>query len=159
MRLENFEGFLGKHRAPLRPLTLIVGPNSSGKSALVHALALLRQSVALSPLETSGPLLFKGPLVDLGDFRNVVHGHDTRLTVGIGLTSYAPGSYRRYAPGAEESFDLGLRWSASIQHSVLDSVLYSIPEKRDYDVIFRRKGAGQENVEAHMRVASTARCN
>ena len=156
MRLENFEGFLGKHRAPLRPLTLIVGPNSSGKSALVHALALLRQSVALSPLETSGPLLFKGHLVDLGDFRNVVHGHDTRLAVGIGLTSLAPASHGRDAPDIEESFDLALRWSAANQHAVLDSVLYSLPEKRNHDVTFRRVAADQENLEAFIRVMSTA---
>ncbi len=33
-------------RVPLAPLTLVFGPNSSGKSSLLSSLTLLRQTVA-----------------------------------------------------------------------------------------------------------------
>lgn len=56
----------------LRPITLLFGLNSSGKSAIIKALLLLRQSLNATPDE--GPLLFLDPDgYDFGDFSSVLH--------------------------------------------------------------------------------------
>lgn len=49
----------------IRPLTLFVGRNSSGKSTFLRFFPLLRQSVET---RTTGPVLWYGSLVDFGDF-------------------------------------------------------------------------------------------
>ena len=40
--LENFKAFKKRQVIPIRPLTLIFGPNSAGKSSIVQARAFLR---------------------------------------------------------------------------------------------------------------------
>ena len=75
--IENFKAFGKMQRIPLKPITLLYGPNSSGKSSLIQALLLLKQT-----LEESGDisivLLPKGNLVDLGVYKEFIHGHDVR---------------------------------------------------------------------------------
>ncbi|GGS74530.1 AAA family ATPase [Streptomyces griseoviridis] len=68
LTLVNFKAFrrLG---LPLGPLTLLTGLNSSGKSSVLQALALLRQSVD----NGAQGLLLNGELVELGSARDVLH--------------------------------------------------------------------------------------
>ena len=68
VRLKNFRGFLDTGVVPIRPLTLLVGRNSSGKSSLLRFFPLLRQSVETS---TDSPILWFGRLVDFGDVNKV----------------------------------------------------------------------------------------
>ena len=84
LQLANFKAFGEKVRIPIRPLTLIFGANSSGKSSIFQALLLLKQTLeeAQSP-ETL--LLFKGNLVDLGTYGDIVHQHDVDLSFEVGV--------------------------------------------------------------------------
>lgn len=68
LTLINFKAFrsLG---LPLGPLTLLTGLNSSGKSSVLQALALLRQSAD----NVARGLLLNGELVELGSARDVLH--------------------------------------------------------------------------------------
>lgn len=87
VRLENFKGFRGQHEANLAPITLIFGPNSSGKSALIQSLALVSQSAGDRRQRSRGPVLdFAGDWVDLGGFRNTVSGHDELEAIGLGAS-------------------------------------------------------------------------
>ena len=63
-RLRNFKSFLDTSPIPLRPITLIYGPNSAGKSSIIQSLLLLKQTLEESD-DPSAPLLPKGNLVDL----------------------------------------------------------------------------------------------
>ncbi len=74
IRLQNFMGFTDTKWVELRPLTLIYGWNSTGKSALIRALLLLRQSIA--PAQNFvDPLVFVSDGgIDLGNFRRMIHG-------------------------------------------------------------------------------------
>jgi predicted ATPase len=45
IRLENFMAFSDTDWLELRPITLLFGRNSSGKSVIIRALRLLRQSL------------------------------------------------------------------------------------------------------------------
>lgn len=49
-RIQNFMGFEDSGWVELRPITLLFGRNSSGKSALIRALLLLRQSLGTEPV-------------------------------------------------------------------------------------------------------------
>jgi hypothetical protein len=40
----NFKAFAETQRIPIRPITLIFGPNSAGKSSFIHSLALAREA-------------------------------------------------------------------------------------------------------------------
>jgi hypothetical protein len=53
----------------LKPITLLVGRNSSGKSSFLRTFPLLRQSLMT---RTSSPILWYGDLVDFGSFDNAV---------------------------------------------------------------------------------------
>lgn len=72
IRLENFMAFKDTGWVELRPITLVFGRNSSGKSAIIRALRLLRQS--LDRGTRSQPLAFvvEGGL-DQGDFKTTVN--------------------------------------------------------------------------------------
>ncbi|MBF4349052.1 hypothetical protein EAY19_23670, partial [Vibrio anguillarum] len=43
--LENFKAFSHKQALRLAPITLIYGPNSSGKSSVIQALMMLQQTM------------------------------------------------------------------------------------------------------------------
>lgn len=82
LRLENFKSIASRADVPLRPLTLIYGKNSAGKSSLIQALLLLKQSLLSDRVRTSGEH------VDLGSFIGLLHRHDPANTMQIGV-SYA----------------------------------------------------------------------
>ena len=72
LRLANFKAFGPSQRVPLRPITLVFGANSSGKSSILHALALAHHAVETGDLDTHRTRV-GGESVDLGGFRQYVH--------------------------------------------------------------------------------------
>ena len=52
LRLANFKAFGSSQRVPLRPITLLFGANSSGKSSILHAMALAHNAVETGDLDT-----------------------------------------------------------------------------------------------------------
>ena len=82
-RLTNFKAFGETVTIPIRPLTLIFGANSSGKSSIFQSLLMLKQTLE----EARNPntaLLPKGSVVDLGTYSDFVHGHNTALNFEVG---------------------------------------------------------------------------
>ena len=82
-RLTNFKAFGKTVTIPIRPLTLIFGANSSGKSSIFQSLLLLKQTLE----ESKNPettLLPKGNLVDLGTYSDFVHRHETERNFEFG---------------------------------------------------------------------------
>lgn len=57
--LRYFKAFASAH-LEIRPLTVLIGPNSAGKSSVLQALALLGQSVGQSDVTSSSPTLDLG---------------------------------------------------------------------------------------------------
>lgn len=64
----NFRSFKKKTLIDLKPITVFVGKNSSGKSSLLRTFPLFRQSVEEN---TTGPILWYGRYVDFGDFDEI----------------------------------------------------------------------------------------
>lgn len=75
IRLQRFKGFLDSGWIELKPITLLFGYNSSGKSSILNALLMLKQSLENPSLEV--PFVFtmqKG--IDLGSFVDAVYNHE-----------------------------------------------------------------------------------
>lgn len=72
MRLGNFKAFGPTQHIPIRPITLIFGPNSGGKSSLIHGLLLQQHAISTGQLDVHQTSL-GGDSVDLGGFRQYVH--------------------------------------------------------------------------------------
>lgn len=74
-RLQNFMGFEDTGWIEFRPVTLLFGRNSTGKSALMRALLLLRQSV-LFPAENEPLSYVVTGEFDFGGFPTLVRNHE-----------------------------------------------------------------------------------
>ena len=86
---KNFKSFgkVGIH-LDLAPLTILLGPNGSGKTSALDAIALLAQTAEKPP--QGGAFTWKGPWLDLGDDgRYALHRRDAgaELTLSVGITN------------------------------------------------------------------------
>lgn len=75
IRVGNFKAFAETQRIPVRPLTLIYGANSSGKSSVLHCLILARHALEEGELDVHRTNV-GGEAVDLGGFRQFIHRRD-----------------------------------------------------------------------------------
>ncbi len=84
--LGNFKAFADTQSLPIKPLTLIFGANSSGKSSIIHSLLLANHALAHGNLDVHQPQL-AGQSVDLGGYYEYVHGHQVShgCTLGFSL--------------------------------------------------------------------------
>jgi hypothetical protein len=83
--LENFKAFKEPQFIPIKPITLVFGPNSAGKSSILHALAFLKyvhSSYGHCDPET---VEYGWDKIHLGSWHNLVHGHDATATMRITL--------------------------------------------------------------------------
>ena len=86
LRLENFRLFRDSGWFRLAPLTCLVGRNSSGKSSVLSALLLLKQSIEQETMgEALTPLTLAGPYCDLGNYTAVVHRHSESAELSISV--------------------------------------------------------------------------
>jgi hypothetical protein len=85
IELENFKAFGTRSRVEFAPITLVYGQNSAGKSSILNALNLLKQT-RMSRDQTALllPRAERG-LVDLGSFIELLHDHDSKRTLAIRL--------------------------------------------------------------------------
>jgi predicted ATPase len=93
-RLGNFRSICDSGELRLWPLTVLVGPNEAGKSSLLQALALLKQSAEMGAAGLA--LMEAGRLVELGSYRQFIYLHETSrpLTYQLGLGTESATSSR-----------------------------------------------------------------
>ena len=82
LRIANFKAFGASQRVPLRPITLLYGANSTGKSSVLHALALAHHAVETGELDTQRTQI-GGESIDLGGFRQYVHRRESERQVEL----------------------------------------------------------------------------
>lgn len=117
IEIENFKGIGERVRVPLKPITLLFGANSSGKSTIVQALHYAREVFTHVNLNVDRPVS-GGQSVDLGGFQNILHNHDLtnqplRLRIELDLGSTGLPSY-------SDEFEWmvqGSNWSISTSRS------------------------------------------
>jgi hypothetical protein len=78
--LGNFKAFAETQRMPIKPLTLIFGPNSAGKSSLIHSLLLAHHAINAEADDEKRLDVHRtqvgGESVDLGGFHQYVYHRD-----------------------------------------------------------------------------------
>ena len=84
LRVGNFKAFGATQTLPLKPITLIFGPNSSGKSSLIHALLLAHEAERVGKLDVFRTEI-GGDSVDLGGFRQYVYRRNAAQRVEWGF--------------------------------------------------------------------------
>ncbi len=82
--IENFKGISDRVEIPIRPITLLFGANSAGKSTILQALLYLRELLERENADADR-LMASGAAIDLGGFRQFVHGHEIQRKVRIGV--------------------------------------------------------------------------
>lgn len=131
--LENFKPFGTRQVAPLAPITLVYGPNSGGKSSLIQALMLLKQSIASSG--DGAGLIPRGEYVDLGSFKSLLHKHETSRSLYLGLKYEKVPTTRYLGPraGQDQQREVGVTFkvanaqgSRRNDSSHLTDVLYAL---------------------------------
>lgn len=78
LRLINYRCFDDTKDVELRPITLLLGANSSGKSSFIKFFPLLQQSVGTT---VNGLFLWDGQYVDFKDFKNTVKDGNGEITI------------------------------------------------------------------------------
>ncbi|NVJ02794.1 DUF3696 domain-containing protein [Myxococcus sp. AM009] len=81
--LENFKPIKGRLDLPLRPITVLAGLNSSGKSSVLQSILLFTQT--LSNQSTEKSLILNGHVVQLGTFEGIRNERAVQPNIGIGF--------------------------------------------------------------------------
>lgn len=81
--IKNFKSISDWQDLKLAPITLIYGPNSSGKSTIIQSLLLLQQTM-LKPNKNGG-LVTNGLNLKLGNFPVIVNKHDLSKDISFNL--------------------------------------------------------------------------
>lgn len=87
-RLRNFRCFEDTGEMDLRPLTLFVGPNSSGKSSILHLLLALKQTVESRDINTA--FVPNDNWVRLGAYHDFIYRHDFQRELEVELEFVRP---------------------------------------------------------------------
>lgn len=91
--LENFKGISAPVTIPVRPLTIMFGKNSAGKSTVVQALHYAREIFERNNVDADRTQL-GGSSVDLGGFLNLINNHDRdktlRMRFDLDISSWEP---------------------------------------------------------------------
>ncbi|AJY69761.1 AAA family ATPase [Geobacter anodireducens] len=110
LTIENFKGIREPVRIEFKPITLLFGPNSAGKSTIVQALHYIREILERNNVDADRSL-GADESFDLGGFRNLVHKHDlsTRIRFRIEM-SIGHGELQEYPTfvGNYQNFDTDL---------------------------------------------------
>lgn len=113
--LSNFKAFRSSSTLTLKPITVLCGANSSGKTSLIQAMLLMKQTLeSQSPTRT---LVANSRFVKLGSFDTFVSGRDAtkdlslgfvvEIPVGLGPRGIRPQSRHYPLRRVRHYFDLG----------------------------------------------------
>lgn len=84
LRFRNFKAIGVKEQTvAFRPITLLFGPNSAGKSSIVQALHYLSEILTRNNCDPGTTQI--GGKLNLGGFRNLVHLHDPDATIELAI--------------------------------------------------------------------------
>lgn len=88
IEIENFKGIGQRQAIDIKPITLLFGPNSAGKSTVIQALHYAREILERGNCDPDQTIA--GGLIDLGGFTSIVHNHELSRTIKLKLTFDLP---------------------------------------------------------------------
>lgn len=151
-----------------RPLTLLSGTNSSGKSCVLHALAMLRQSYLASTLPQA--LLLDGELVELGVGRDILHSDPGDVPgssgTSLGIELMSDGASHTWLADYEAVADVlplsrapakgpvGGLFRSGFQYLKADRIVPRVIYPKSHEAVVRNRflGASGEHAANYLRV-------
>lgn len=115
LRLSEFKAFHSLN-IELKPLTLFIGENNSGKSSILAAIRLLAQTV--QSRDPTLPLAFSGLFGDFGSYRDVVHGNHRGRPFQLGISTMTQRRGMPYSASVECEFKYRTQRRETILRSV-----------------------------------------
>ncbi|WP_417196551.1 DUF3696 domain-containing protein [Bizionia sp.] len=106
VRWKNFKGFEDTDWVKIKPITIILGNNNSGKTSFLAPLLLMNQTI--NSRDRDSPIILKGDIYDGGNFQEIVKDYDTSKEIFFGYRYHIHESDEklekvgRYSPGAFE---------------------------------------------------------
>jgi predicted ATPase len=85
LRIQNFKAWRDTGQLDLAPLTILFGPNSSGKSSINHLLMLLKQTLRSPDRNSVLDLGDANSPVNLGSFRDLIFRHNLNSRLAFDL--------------------------------------------------------------------------
>ena len=82
--IENFKGIKDKVKIDLKPITLLFGPNSAGKSTIIQALHYLKQIFVNRNTDADVSFAYDGN-IRFNGFQNLVYNHDLKNVIKLGI--------------------------------------------------------------------------
>lgn len=144
--LRNFKAFGDKEqKASMSKITLIYGPNSGGKSSIIQALLMLKQSLDSEQGSGRRELVPRGEYVDLGSFSALLHKHATanrELGISIKFLAHTQKIGARVQMTFVESEP---KESATKDSSFLSEVRYQILDRNSLLLDAKLKYKSNEN--------------
>lgn len=139
LTVTNFKGIAEKTVFEIKPLTVFIGPNSSGKSSCIHALAALAQTVKLASSKLPIVLDDEYAQVHLGRFIEVIHTKSYSDAIEIGVSLNKAGVTVKFSK--EEEAILGKDDEVQVVYSYKST-------KRTQDITMEKAefSAGQKNL-------------
>ena len=130
--IENFKGIGDAVTIPIRPITLLFGKNSSGKSTVLQALHYMREVCEHVGSDIDRTYI-GGDYIDLGGFRSMVHLHELdrkiRIRIEFDLTSEESKKLNRHLEHVTNPdfawIEVVTSWNTE-EHSVHESFGYGL---------------------------------
>jgi len=112
-RWENFRSLKNSNWIDIKPLTIFIGPNNSGKTSLFYPLLILKQTI--ESIDMTLALKTKGRYVKVGDYENLIHNHDINnsLILELSWPCYSCGKKEK---GKKDGKNLPLTISLTFKH-------------------------------------------
>lgn len=82
IRVKNYKGFK-EAEIPIKPITVLLGANSSGKSSILQLLLLLQQTAEETTASYKSALKIFGNRISIGKSENLFYGLDRRIPIFI----------------------------------------------------------------------------
>ena len=87
LSFKNYKSFKAKQDITFKPITVLVGPNSAGKSSIIKLIGLLKQSIFQQ--EGNEFLKYDGHIFDLKNFNNISHRYkDGDIKISMIIDQY-----------------------------------------------------------------------
>ena len=83
LQIFNLKSLKKTQNLDIKPITFLVGPNSSGKSSFFQSILLLRQTIRNKDQKSA---LVLQDYIDLGSFKDIVWNHDLKNAIKIKLS-------------------------------------------------------------------------
>jgi len=99
IKVNNLKAF-EKFKIQLKPITLFLGPNNSGKSSILSSLRILAQTI--ESYDSNVPLLLNGLLGDFGSYKDIIHKNSKNRKLTLSCTIDSKSNYIGFKSGEIE---------------------------------------------------------